>query len=97
MANNKSYTIVVDANEVTNNQVKNKKYKNNKKHHNKNENKTIINRANLRKIDYMINVNGRCVKSGTDRVDFKKLQEFERELIQMYTKRPTDNVEVLFR
>lgn len=51
-----------------------------------------------RKIDYIINVNGRVVKSGSARVDFSKLREFELQLIQEYTKRPgKDVVEVQYR
>ena len=37
-----------------------------------------------RKINYIVEVNGRVVKSGIARVDFKKLQEFEREIIAEY-------------
>ena len=51
-----------------------------------------------RKINYIVRVNNRVVKSGIDRVDFKKLQEFERGIIAEYTKRPgKDVVEVLYR
>ena len=51
-----------------------------------------------RKINYIVEVNGRVVKSGVARVDFKKLQEFERGIIAEYTKRPgKDVVEVFYR
>ena len=50
------------------------------------------------KINYIVEVNGRVVKSGIARVDFKKLQEFERKIIAEFTKRPgKDVVEVLYR
>lgn len=51
-----------------------------------------------RKINYIVEVNGRVVKSGIARVDFKKLQDFERKIIAEFTKRPgKDVVEVLYR
>ena len=50
------------------------------------------------KINYIVEVNGRTVKSGVERVDMRKLQDFERKLVAEYTKRPgKDNVLVKFR
>lgn len=50
------------------------------------------------KINYIVEVNGKGVKSGIERVDIKKLQDFERKLIAQYTKRPgKDIVEVKYR
>ena len=51
-----------------------------------------------KRIDYIVNVNGRVVKAGSARVDFSKLQEFDMQLIQEYTKRPgKDVVEIQYR
>ena len=50
------------------------------------------------KINYIVEVNGRVVKSGWERVNMKKLQEFEHKLIGEYTKRPgKDEVFIKFR
>ena len=50
------------------------------------------------KINYIVEVNDRVVKSSTTRVDFKKLREFEQKIVQEYTKRPgKDVVEVKYR
>jgi hypothetical protein len=50
------------------------------------------------KINYIVEVNGKTVKSGIERVDMRKLQDFERKLVAEYTKRPgKDTVLVKFR
>jgi hypothetical protein len=50
------------------------------------------------KINYIVEVNGKVVKSGVTRVDLKKLRDFERGIIAEYTKRPgKDIVEVKYR
>lgn len=50
------------------------------------------------KINYIVEVNGKTVKSGVERVDMRKLQDFERKLVAEYTKRPgKDIVLVKFR
>jgi hypothetical protein len=50
------------------------------------------------KINYIVEVNGKTVKSGVDRIDMKNLHDFERKLIAEYTKRPgKDEVLVKFR
>ena len=50
------------------------------------------------KINYIVEVNGKTVKSGVERVDMRKLHDFERKLVAEYTKRPgKDNVLVKFR
>lgn len=55
-------------------------------------------KINFTKINYIVEVNGKTVKSGWERVDMRKLQDFERKLIAEYTKRPgKDNVLVKFR
>lgn len=33
------------------------------------------------KINYIVEVNGKTVKSGVERVDMRKLQDFERKLV----------------
>ena len=51
-----------------------------------------------RKINYIVEVNGKTVKSGWERVNMKNLQEFERKLVAEYTKRPgKDEVFIKFR
>ena len=51
-----------------------------------------------RKINYIVNLNGRVVKSGVAFIDFSKLKDFETQLIQEYTKRPgKDVVEIQYR
>ena len=51
-----------------------------------------------RKINYIVEVNGKVVKSGVTRIDFNKRVEFEREIISQFTQRPgKDVVEVLYR
>ncbi len=51
-----------------------------------------------RKINYIVEVNGKTVKSGWERVDMKKLNDFERKLVSEYTKRPgKDEVFIKFR
>jgi hypothetical protein len=53
---------------------------------------------NFTKINYIVEVNGKAVKSGWERIDMKKLQDFERKLIAEYTKRPgKDEVIIKFR
>lgn len=55
-------------------------------------------RINFTKINYIVEVNGKTVKSGWERVDMRKLQDFERKLVAEYTKRPgKDEVLVKFR
>lgn len=55
-------------------------------------------KINFTKINYIVEVNGKTVKSGWERVDMRKLQDFERKLVAEYTKRPgKDNVLVKFR
>lgn len=50
------------------------------------------------KINYIVEVNGKTVKSGWERIDMRKIQEFERKLVSEYTKRPgKDEVFVKFR
>lgn len=50
------------------------------------------------KINYIVEVNGKTVKSGWERVDMKKLNDFERKLVSEYTKRPgKDEVFIKFR
>jgi hypothetical protein len=49
------------------------------------------------KISYIVEVNGRVVKSGTDRIDFKKMREFEQKLVKQYKVNTDDVVEILFR
>ena len=50
------------------------------------------------KINYIVEVNGKTVKSGWEGVDMRKLQDFKRKLVAEYTKRPgKDNVLVKFR
>ena len=50
------------------------------------------------KINYIVEVNGKTVKSGIERVNIRKLHDFERKLIAEYTKRPgKDEVFVKFR
>lgn len=50
------------------------------------------------KINYIVEVNGKTVKSGVERVDMRKLYDFERKLVAEYTKRPgKDKVLVKFR
>ena len=39
----------------------------------------------LRKIDYTVKRNGKVVKHGTTRVDFKRLKDFEIKMINEYT------------
>jgi hypothetical protein len=55
-------------------------------------------KINFTKINYIVEVNGKTVKSGWERVDMRKLQDFERKLVAEYTKRPgKDEVLVKFR
>ena len=50
------------------------------------------------KIKYIVEVNGKTVKSGVGLVNIRKLHHFERQLIAKYTKRPgKDEVFVKFR
>ena len=52
----------------------------------------------LRKIDYTVKRNGKVVKHGTTRVDFKKLKDFEIKMINEFTKNPAkDVIEIYFR
>lgn len=51
-----------------------------------------------RKINYIVEVNGKVVKSGVTRIDFAKIQDFERMIKAEYTKHPgKDVVEIMFR
>ena len=55
-------------------------------------------KINFTKINYIVEVNGKTVKSGWERVDMRKLHDFERKLVAEYTKRPgKDEVLVKFR
>ena len=55
-------------------------------------------KINFTKINYIVEVNSKTVKSGVERVDMGKLQDFERKLVAEYTKRPgKDIVLVKFR
>jgi hypothetical protein len=51
-----------------------------------------------KKINYFVEVNGKTVKSGWERVDMKNLHKFEHKLIDEYTKQPgKDEVFIKFR
>lgn len=49
------------------------------------------------KINYLINVNGRVVKSGIARVDNRNLARFEQDTLAQYKFSKNDKVEMLFR
>lgn len=51
----------------------------------------------IQKINYMVEVNGRVVKSGSSIVSRKDLKNFELDLINKYRTKRTDIVNILFR
>lgn len=105
MEKKKSYVMVVDSNEfMGNSNDKNQKKKHKKKYFNKNykhksnkDIKKVEKPVNKRKISYLVEVNGKCVKSGTAMIDFSKMREFEQEIANTYRKKPTDIIEVFYR
>lgn len=49
------------------------------------------------RINYIVELNGKVVKSGKTILDNRKFNEFEREMVLKYRRKTDDCVQVLFR